>query len=524
MSPKSPEQIFVYGPPGSGKSAVSSRLAEALSLPYYDLDGEIETSSQASIPAIFQQEGEAGFRQRERQSLSQLLLHGRGVFALGGGALLDPGNRQRVENAGPVLCLAAPAPVLLERLQATAGERPLLADDLPARLADLVERRAGHYASFPLQVDTVGKTPEDVAWEIQVRLGRFHVRGMGSGYDVLIRQGILENLGEAFFERRLGGLFALVCNETVAGLYADGALAALAQAGIGAQLVTIPVGEEHKSMQTVHVLWDAFLAAGLERSSTVLALGGGVTGDLAGFAAATFLRGVDWVAAPTSLLAMVDASIGGKTGVDLPQGKNLGGAFYPPRMGFSDPATLRSLPVAELRSGLAEVVKAGIIDDPALFAACSQGLDAVQASLEEIVRRAAAVKIRMIQDDPYEVGRRAALNLGHTFGHALEAASGYQIRHGEAVSIGMAAAARLSGRLGLAGGGLAEEIAETLRGLGLPVQLPLDLDWDAIQGGMWVDKKRRAGSHRFVLPVRIGLVQVGVEVRDLSLVRDALYK
>ena len=193
-------------------------------------------------------------------------------------------------------------------------------------------------------------------------------------------------------------------------------------------------------------------------------------------------------------------------------------------MVLADPATLRSLPVAELRSGLAEVVKAGIIDDPALFAACSQGLDAVQASLEEIVRRAAAVKIRMIQDDPYEVGRRAALNLGHTFGHALEAASGYQIRHGEAVSIGMAAAARLSGRLGLAGGGLAEEIAETLRGLGLPVQLPLDLDWDAIQGGMWVDKKRRAGSHRFVLPVRIGLVQVGVEVRDLSLVRDALYK
>jgi len=524
MSTKSPEQIFVYGPPGSGKSVVALRLAEALNLPYYDLDGEIEASSQASIPVIFQREGEAGFRQRERQSLSQLLLNGRGVFALGGGALLDPGNRQRVENAGPVLCLAAPTPVLLERLQATAGERPLLADDLPARLADLVERRAGHYASIPLHVDTVGKTPDDVAWEIQVRLGRFHVRGMGSGYDVLIQQRILNNLGEAFLERRLGGPVALVCDETVAGLYAEGALAALTQAGIRAQPVTIPVGEEHKTMQTVQAMWSAFLEAGLERSSTVLALGGGVTGDLAGFAAATFLRGVDWVAAPTSLLAMVDASIGGKTGADLPQGKNLVGAFYPPRLVLADPATLQTLPVAELRSGLAEVVKAGIIDDPELFATCSRGWDAVQASLEEIVRRAAAVKIRTIQDDPFEKGRRAALNLGHTLGHALEATSGYQIRHGEAVAIGMVAAARLSERLGLAGGGLAEEIAETLHGLGLPVKPPPELDWDAIQGGMWVDKKRRAGSHRFVLPINIGQVQVGVEVSDLSLMRDALYE
>ena len=524
MNPNIPEQIFIYGPPGSGKSAVATSLGEGLALPPYDLDREIESQVQASIAEIFQQEGEAGFRRRERQALSQLLDSGRGVFALGGGALLDDENRRLVENAGPLVCLDAPTPVLLERLRASAGERPLLKDDLPARLEELVKRRAAHYASFPLQVVTADKTPDEVAWEIQVGLGRFHVSSMGAGYDVLIQKGSLESLGEALVRRGLNGAVALVCDENVAGLYCERTLAALSEAGLGTKLVSIPAGEEHKTMQTVQVLWDAFLEAGLERGSTVLALGGGVTGDLAGFAAATFLRGINWVAAPTSLLAMVDASIGGKTGADLPGGKNLVGAFHPPRLVLADPETLSTLPEAELRSGLAEVVKAGVIADPALFAACGRGWDVVMISLENIVRRAAAVKIGTIQEDPYEKGRRAALNLGHTFGHALEAASGFQLRHGEAVSIGMVAAARLSERLGLAAGGLAEEIAETLRCLGLPVQPPSNLSWEAVHPWMGVDKKRRGGSLRFVLPERIGQVQVGVEVGDMGLVRDALYK
>jgi 3-dehydroquinate synthase len=523
MSHNNPERIFIYGPPGSGKSAVAASLAGALSLPDYDLDAEIEARSRTTIPEIFQQEGEAGFRQRERQALNQLLQRGRGVFALGGGALLDGDNRRLVENAGQVACLAAPVTVLLERLQASAGERPLLSDDLPARLADLVARRADHYASFPLQVDTVGVTPAEVAGEIQVRLGRFHVSGMGEGYDVLIQAGCLGALGEAFAGRGLKGPVAVVCDENVARYYAAGALTALSGAGISATLATIPAGEEHKTMHTVQALWDAFLDAGLERGSTVVALGGGVTGDLAGFAAATYLRGIAWAAAPTSLLAMVDASIGGKTGADLPRGKNLVGAFHPPRLVLADPDTLSTLPEAELRSGLAEVVKAGIIADPALFTVCRHGWEIALVSLEELVRRSAAVKIRVIQEDPYEQGRRAALNLGHTFGHALEAASGYQLRHGEAVAIGMVAAARLSERLGLAASGLAEEIAETLNGLGLPVQPPANLDWETVHPWMGVDKKRRGGSLRFVLPEAIGQVAVGVEVSDLSLVREVLY-
>jgi 3-dehydroquinate synthase len=315
----------------------------------------------------------------------------------------------------------------------------------------------------------------------------------------------------------------VVCDENVAHLYAGRAIAALHSAGFAAELVTFPAGEQHKTMQTVASFWDAFLRAGLERTSSVVALGGGVTGDLAGFAAATYLRGIAWTAVPTSLLAMVDASLGGKTGADLPQGKNLVGAFYPPRLVLADPATLGSLPQAELRSGLAEVVKAGIIGDEALFAECARGWQALPERLEAIIRRSMAVKIRLILADPYEKGSRAALNLGHTVGHALEAASQYRLRHGEAVAIGMIAAARLAESLGLADKGLAEEIAGVLVGFSLPVKAPPNLDWEAIQAAMRVDKKRSSGSLRFVLPLRVGEVHTGVEVEDLELVRNAIF-
>jgi len=244
----------------------------------------------------------------------------------------------------------------------------------------------------------------------------------------------------------------------------------------------------------------------------VLALGGGVVGDAAGFAAATFLRGVPWVALPTSLLAMVDASLGGKTGVDLPQGKNLVGAFYPPRLVLADPQTLDTLPEAELRAGMAEVIKAGVIGDPELFELCAHGWDALHLNLGEVVRRAMAVKISVIEEDPYEKGRRAALNLGHTLGHAVELVSGFQLRHGEAVAIGMVAEARLAERLEIAEPGLADEIERVLRELGLPVTIPAELDRQAVLSVMQVDKKRLDGSVRFALPVRLGETRVGVNV------------
>jgi 3-dehydroquinate synthase len=290
----------------------------------------------------------------------------------------------------------------------------------------------------------------------------------------------------------------------------------LHEAGHNAKLVTFPPGEEHKNITTLQTLWDAFLEHRLERSGLVLALGGGVTGDMAGFAAATYMRGVRWAALPTTLLAMVDASLGGKTGVDRPQGKNLVGAFHPPALVLTDPATLKTLPQEEFRSGMAEVVKHGVISDPELFALCENltGLSNL-SDLDEIIRRAVAVKIKIIEQDPYEESLRAALNLGHTIGHAVEAVSDYQIKHGQAVAIGMVAEAKLSEMMGLAEAGLSVQIASLLRDLGLPTQIPAHLDREAMFQAMQVDKKRSRRAVRFALPLRIGEVRVGVEIPDL---------
>jgi 3-dehydroquinate synthase len=253
----------------------------------------------------------------------------------------------------------------------------------------------------------------------------------------------------------------------------------------------------------------------MDRRSTVIALGGGVIGDLAGFAASTYMRGVNWVCVPTTLLAMVDASLGGKTGFDLPQGKNLIGSFYPPKLVLADPLVIDTLPEAEFVSGLAEIVKHGIISDPGLFAACARGIECVRTDLEQIVRQAMAVKIRIIEEDPYEKGIRAALNLGHTVGHAVELVSGFRLRHGEAIAIGMVVEARLAERLAVADKGLSDRIGEVLASLGLPVQIPDDLPRQEIIAAMRVDKKKSHQMVRFALPVEIGKVEL-VEVSDLE--------
>lgn len=509
--------IFIYGPPGSGKSTVGRRLAENLALPFVDLDAGIEAAAGQGIPQIMAERGEAGFRDLESAALESAVAGPEAVVALGGGALLRDSNRERAEAAGEVILLEAGLETLLSRLSADETQRPLLSGDLAEKLGGLLARREEHYKSFALRVaNDLGCTPEETTWNIQQKLGRFHVRGMGAGYDVLVLAGGLDGLGARLAERGLGGPVALVGDSNVAPLYGDQALASLTRAGYEARLLTIPAGEGSKTLETVAALWRAFLSAGLDRKSTVVALGGGVTGDLAGFAAATFLRGVAWVGAPTSLLAMVDSSLGGKTGFDLPEGKNLVGAFHPPRLVLADPAVLATLPEPELRSGLAEVVKHGVIADPGLFDLCAAGFAAVQARLPEIVRRAMAVKVKVIEEDPFEGGRRAALNLGHTLGHAVEAASGYRLRHGEAIAIGMVVEARLAERLDLAEAGLAETLAAALTGLGLPAAIPADLNRADLVRLMGVDKKKAAGAVRFALPACIGEVRTGVAVEDLE--------
>ncbi len=337
---------------------------------------------------------------------------------------------------------------------------------------------------------------------------RIPVRTATGNYDVLIGPGLLSQAGQLLLECGLDGRVVVISDETVAQLYGERVIGALTSAGLQADLVSFPAGESSKNLRTVERLYGRLLELGADRTSIVAALGGGVVGDTAGFVAATYMRGLPLVQLPTSLLAMVDSSVGGKVGVDLPQGKNLVGAFHPPRLVVADTETLESLPEGQFVSGLAEVVKAGIIGDPELFQHLeTRGWQPVGW----VIQRAVAVKVAVVEEDPGETGRRAVLNLGHTFGHALELLSDYALPHGHAVSIGMVVAARVARMMGLCRPELEERVAALLGRLGLPVTWTGSTP-DEVLVAMAHDKKRRAGRLRFVLPVRLGHVVIRDDV------------
>ncbi len=506
--------IYLYGPPGSGKSTLGQLLAERLDLPFCDLDSAIAEAAGKTIPQIFADEGETHFRQLELDALREASAGPSSVVALGGGALLNPQARAQADASGQLICLNADLDALLARLGPVSADRPLLTGSPKERLQALLEQRAAHYASFPHQLNTTQLSLEGLAWQALLLLGRFRVHGMGQAYDVVVQPGGMDQLGQYLQDRGLGGPVAVVSDRFVGSFYQEQVVRALAGAGYEARFFAIEPGEVNKTLDTVRQVWNFFIHAGIDRGSTIVALGGGVVGDLTGFAAATFLRGIAWVNVPTSLLAMVDSSLGGKTGIDLPEAKNLVGAFYPPRLVLVDPDVLETLPERELRNGLGEVVKHGVIDDPTLFELCAQGWSAARQNLEAIVRQGMAVKLKVIEEDPYEKGLRQALNLGHTIGHGVELASDFHLSHGEAVAIGMVAEARIAEGLGLASAGLGDGIAAVLQGLGLPVTVPENLSPSRIIQAMRLDKKRAAGKVRFALPVQIGEVRTGVVVEN----------
>lgn len=329
-----------------------------------------------------------------------------------------------------------------------------------------------------------------------------------SGYDVIVEAGALAALGPRLSSLLPAHRYAVVSDSNVAPLWGTVLLASLEEGGLGADLFTFAAGESNKTRETWAALSDQLLERGVGRDAAVLALGGGVTGDLAGFVAATYMRGLPCLQLPTTLLAMIDASIGGKTGVDVPAGKNLIGAFHQPRAVVVDPQTLATLPDAELRAGLAEAIKHGAIADQRYLASIGDvhSLRSEPDGLTDLIAASIRIKARFVAADTREAGARAALNFGHTIGHALERAAGYRLHHGHAVSIGMVVEAAIGEAAGITAKGTADSLTRICSQVGLPTRLPEGISEEEVVQHTATDKKTRAGAVRYTLLTEPGKV------------------
>jgi 3-dehydroquinate synthase len=426
--------------------------------------------------------------------------------ALGGGTVTSRDARRTLLKAGTLITLRASLDTLVARV-GSGRDRPLLhGADPRERLATLLEQRAEAYAECHAEVDTDGRDPLVLAQEIDAVVSEQPIvvpMGLRT-YRVEVGPGVRHSLTKRVRAATSGKHVVLVTDTGVVEPWASRMEHELKEAGYQVAFVCLPAGEEHKNITSIQTIWDAALQAGVDRDALVLAVGGGVVGDMAGFAGATILRGVAVGQLPTTLLAMVDSAVGGKTGIDRPEGKNLIGAFQQPRFVLCDIETLSTLPLAERRAGLAEVVKSAWLDNEAsvrLLEESAQELvlgDLVATS--NAVRMAVELKARVVTEDERESGARALLNLGHTVGHAIEVASGFgALRHGEAVALGMVAAFRLAQRLGRASAQDAERVTQLLAALGLPTQVDRYLD-DRTLAFIGADKKRKGGKLRFIVP------------------------
>ena len=346
--------------------------------------------------------------------------------------------------------------------------------------------------------------------------------GLGDrSYPILIDHGLMADIGPQLKERGIAKRFVVVADDNVAALHSQPLIASLTQVGLNPELLTFPAGEASKNLATIAGLASRLARLGVDRKDGLVALGGGVTGDLTGFLAASYMRGIPFVQVPTTLLAQVDSSVGGKTGVDLPEGKNLVGAFYQPRAVYIDPLALRSLPAAELLNGIAEVIKYGVIRDPGFFDFLEEKRAAILALdldiIEQVIQTCCAIKAAVVAQDERESGLRRILNFGHTIGHAVEADSRYQLAHGSAVAIGMVAASRLAVAKGMLTPADASRITTLIRDFGLPTAIPATAEPAALKAYLLTDKKTVAGRPFFVLPTAIGQVEITDQVSEAQI-------
>jgi len=509
--------LFLTGFMATGKSTVGRLVAEHAGVPFVDLDDLVEARAGRTVRQLFAERGEPAFRALEREAL-QTLLAARDreplVVALGGGALLDRGLRIEALTGTTLVALTASPGEIVRRLQAQEGEqekRPLLADADPvARVSELLATRQAGYQEAHGSVATDGRSREDIAAQVLAlwRRNAVVVAAGSASYTVLIGEHLVESELPGLLGKPSGAL--LVSDTTVEPLHGGPALAALSGLRGKSTEVLLAPGEQHKTLDGLRPIFQGAAALGLDRQGVLIGLGGGVVTDMTGFAAATWMRGVRWIGVPTTLLSMVDASVGGKTAVDFHEAKNAIGAFWQPSGVICDVSVLKTETERAFRGALSEVIKTALIGDPELLSLIEQRREALLRRdgdiLSEVVLRSVRVKARIVSLDEREQGLRATLNLGHTIGHALESAGGYTaLTHGEAVALGLVAALRLGERLGHTPAALTERVT----GLLADLELPHRLERGALERAsslLRLDKKRARDAVKFVFAHDVGRV------------------
>ncbi len=558
--------IFLVGMMGAGKTTVGRCLAKKLNKLFIDSDHEIEARTGVSIPLIFEIEGEQSFRQREAEVIRDLSARSGIVLATGGGAILNAENREYLKARGTVIYMRASVHNILQRTSRDKI-RPLLRTADPWRcLKELSLQREPFYrevadivintgrpniqflvhsilsqldllpddsdsaaetaqsgdshtsetiniSSNPFMTQPISSTSSVPTISLQVELGE-------RSYPIEIGSSLL---GDRDHIARLisGRQVAVVTNTTVARLYLQRLTQTLQEAGKSVLKIILPDGEEEKNWVSLMHIFDRLLAAKCDRKTSLVSLGGGVIGDLTGFAASAYMRGIPFVQIPTTLLAQVDSSVGGKTGINHPLGKNMIGAFYQPQAVIADTLTLHTLPNREFSAGLAEVIKYGAIIDAAFFKWIEDNIDQLMArdnvALAYAIRRSCDLKADVVRQDERESGLRAILNFGHTFGHAIESGLGYgKWLHGEAVGCGMVMAADLSHRFGYITAVDKERLCALVRAAGLPTEAP-NLGVQRWLDLMQVDKKNEGGQIRFVLMKPLGSYLISAAPQDALL-------
>ncbi|MBN9159847.1 MAG: 3-dehydroquinate synthase [Myxococcales bacterium 68-20] len=518
--------VVLSGFMATGKSTIGRLVAEKLGLPFLDTDAILAEEVGRPVGEIFAAEGEARFRDHEARIIQPLLADGvPRVLSFGGGSMTIPRVRHAALEAATVVTLTATPETIAARVPSPTDRPNLGAASVLDRARDLIALRREVYGECHASIATDGRAPEEIAACI-VELARRDTVAIPLGvrsYVVELTHGRPDVLGAALKELAPSSIVTVTDENlvTMRGAWLDAALASL---GLRETRIVLSPGEANKTLASISRIWDAALSEGVDRQAVVVAFGGGVAGDLAGFAASTLLRGVRCVQVPTSLLSMVDSSVGGKTGFDHAAGKNLLGAFFQPSRVVIDLEHLKTLPPRERRAGLAEVVKIALVREPPLLELLESRAEAIARGdrdvLRDVVRASVIAKMRVVREDEHETGARALLNLGHTLGHALESHGGYaRWLHGEAVAIGTVLEIAAAERLGLTPAGTSERAASLFERFGLPTTVDLatvDAAWPYVMS----DKKRTLSAVK--LPVVTGPGEGRVERVELDALRAAV--